>query len=130
MEVDDIVRAYIHIREKRSDILAAYEDEDRELKKLQDEFKAQILAVCNEIGVESLKTKDGTASKILKERYYTIDWENFGKFVVENNLVSLLERRIHQGNFKEYYEENKDDGLPPGVNVMREFDIQVRKNRT
>ena len=41
--------------------------------------------------------------------------------------VELFESRIHQGNFKEFIAERKDDGLPPGVNVMREFGIVVRK---
>jgi hypothetical protein len=41
--------------------------------------------------------------------------------------VQLLERRIHQGNFKENLAENEADGLPPGVNVMREFGVSVRK---
>jgi len=38
-----------------------------------------------------------------------------------------LDRRIHQGNFKEFIAERQEDGLPPGVNVMREFGIVVRK---
>jgi hypothetical protein len=39
----------------------------------------------------------------------------------------LFEGRIHQGNFKEFIADRKDEGLPPGVNVMREFTIVVRK---
>ena len=45
----------------------------------------------------------------------------------DNEAVELLERRIHQGNFKEFMSEHQQDGLPPGVNVMREFGIVVRK---
>jgi hypothetical protein len=46
---------------------------------------------------------------------------------MENDAVDLLERRIHQGNFKQFMAEHERDGLPPGVNVMREFGIVVRK---
>jgi hypothetical protein len=38
-----------------------------------------------------------------------------------------LERRIHQKNFKEFISERAQDGLPPGVNALREYDIVVRK---
>ena len=47
--------------------------------------------------------------------------------MLENEAVDLMEARIHQGNFKEFIKEHKADGLPPGVNVMREFTIVVRK---
>jgi hypothetical protein len=40
----------------------------------------------------------------------------------------LLERRIHQSNFREFLNGHEDDGLPPGINVMREFGVTVRKN--
>jgi hypothetical protein len=63
----------------------------------------------------------------LNERFYCNDWDNFRKFVLENEAVELLERRIHQGNFKEFMSEREGDGLPPGVNAMREFGITVRK---
>jgi hypothetical protein len=39
----------------------------------------------------------------------------------------LLERRIHQTNFKQFMSEHEGDGLPPGVNAMREFDVTIRK---
>ena len=31
-------------------------------------------------------------------------------------------------NFKQYMEQRAEDGLPPGVNSMREFQIVVRKS--
>jgi hypothetical protein len=47
--------------------------------------------------------------------------------VLEHQALELLERRIHQGNFKEFIAEREKEGLPPGVNVMREFGVTVRK---
>jgi len=63
----------------------------------------------------------------MNERFYCNDWDNFKKFILEHQAIDLFERRIHQGNFKEFMSGHKDDGLPPGVNVMREFGITVRK---
>jgi hypothetical protein len=47
--------------------------------------------------------------------------------VQERGLIDLLERRVHQGNFKEFMSQHQDAGLPPGINLMREFGITVRK---
>jgi hypothetical protein len=63
----------------------------------------------------------------LNERFYCNDWDNFRKYVLEREAIELLERRIHQSNFKQHMSESEADGLPPGVSVMREFGITVRK---
>jgi hypothetical protein len=47
--------------------------------------------------------------------------------VFDNEALELLEKRIHQGNFKQFMADNESDGLPPGVSVMREYGITVRK---
>jgi hypothetical protein len=46
---------------------------------------------------------------------------------MENNAPELFEQRIAQSRFKEFIAEQKEESLPPGVNVMREFTIVVRK---
>jgi len=51
----------------------------------------------------------------------------FRKFVMENNVPELFEQRIAQTRFKEFISDRKDESLPPGVNVMREFAVVVRK---
>jgi hypothetical protein len=86
-----------------------------------------MLAVCNESNATSIKTAQGTVIKKLSERFTLSDRGAFDEFVRENDAVELYEARIHQGNFKEFIAEHANDGLPPGVNVMREFTIVVRK---
>jgi hypothetical protein len=66
----------------------------------------------------------------VKERFYCTDWTNFKDFVEQKGSIDLLERRIHQKNFKDFMAERQSDGLPPGINVLREFDIVVRKSST
>jgi len=90
-------------------------------------LEQSMLTVCNDTNASSIRTESGTVIRSLKERFTTNDWDNFKKFVLDNEAIDLLERRIHQGNFKEFMAEHKDEGLPPGVNVMREFTIVVRK---
>lgn len=126
-DMEELVKTYLTIRNERDRIEAEYKDQDAALKAEMATLEQAMLSGCNEMKVESLRTNSGTVIKSLKERYTCSDRDNFNKFVLEHGAVELFEGRIHQGNFKEFMTERRDDGLPPGVNVMREFGITVRK---
>ena len=51
---------------------------------------------------------------------------SFKKFILEHEVVDLLEKRIAQTNMANFLEENPGV-LPPGLNAMTEYDISVRK---
>jgi hypothetical protein len=125
VNTEKLVEAYLAIRAERDKLLQEYETKDAELKSDMSELEHMMLAVCNEIGADSIKTPVGTLMRQIKERYVCNDWDNFYKFVLDHQAPQLLEKRIHQGNFKQFY--NELEGLPPGVNVMREYGITVRK---
>lgn len=127
MKLDELVKTYLTIRSEREKMEANWKALDSELEMEMKTLEQSMLVVCNESNASSIRTENGTVIRSLKERFTTNDWDNFKKFVLENELVDLLERRIHQGNFKQFISERKDEGLPPGVNVMREFTIVVRK---
>jgi hypothetical protein len=127
MNLEEMVTDYLNLRSKREVLLADYEAKDAELKEAMKNIEVEMLSLCNETNADSIKTQHGTVIRKLNERFYCNDWDNFKDFVLENQAVELLERRIHQGNFKEFIAERQEDGLPPGVNVMREFGIVVRK---
>jgi hypothetical protein len=127
LNLDELVKIYLTIRTEREKMKANWEVEDGGLEQEMKLLEQSMLTVCNDTNASSIRTESGTVIRSLKERFTTNDWDNFKKFVLENQAVDLLERRIHQGNFKEFMAEHKDEGLPPGVNVMREFTIVVRK---
>lgn len=130
MNTEEIVDAYLNIREARQKLAQEFEDADNELKKDMTHLEQMLLATCQDIGADSIKTKFGTVIRRVNERFYCTDWENFRKFVLEHDAVDLFERRLHQGNFRQFLEEHEGDGLPPGVNVMREYGVTVRKSNT
>jgi hypothetical protein len=73
-----------------------------------------------------VRTGEGLFYRGVATRYWTSDWESMGKFVVENNVPELLEKRLHQGNMKQFLEAHPDL-LPPGLNVDSEYTITVRR---
>jgi hypothetical protein len=126
-KLDELVKVYLTIRNERDRIEA---ERKAQIKELDDELatlEQAFMATCNESNAKSIRTSYGTVIRKLYERYTVNDGDSFRKFILSNGAVDLFEARIHQGNFKEFLKENQGDGLPPGVNVMREFTITVRK---
>lgn len=126
-DTDQYVEAYLLIRSERDKLLREYEAADAKLKEDMAKLEAVMLEMCNAVNADSIKTKHGTVMRKLNESFFCQDWENFYKFVLDAEAVQLLERRIHQSNFKQFLSETAMDGLPPGVNVMREYGVSVRK---
>ena len=127
VNTEEVVSAYLNIRTEREKILREYEAKDAKLKEDMAKIEALLLEVCNNINADSIRTSHGTIMRKLNERFFCQDWENFKKFILENEALELFEKRIHQGNFKQFMADHDGDGLPPGVSVMREYGITVRK---
>lgn len=125
--MEELVKTYLTIRNEREKIESEYKAQDDALRAEMAVIEQSLLAGCNEINADSIRTPNGTVIKSLKERFTCSDRDNFNKFVLETGAVELFEARLHQGNFKQFMSERHADGLPPGVNVMREFTVTVRK---
>jgi hypothetical protein len=126
-KLDELVKVYLTIRNQRDKVEAEMKSQMRELEDELNLLEQTFMSTCNESNANSIRTSYGTVIRKLNERYTVNDGDSFRKFILSNGAVDLFEARIHQGNFKEFLKENQADGLPPGVNVMREFTIVVRK---
>lgn len=124
--VEKLVRIYLKMNAKATEIRHAYEVEEKKLRDEMAMIKGALLAYCKEQNVESVRTNEGLFYRGVTTRYWTNNWEEMGKFVVEHNVPELLEKRLHQGNVKQFLEEHPDL-LPPGLNVDSEYTITVRK---
>tara|TARA_R110002110_G_scaffold111235_1_gene277048 strand:- start:55 stop:495 length:441 start_codon:yes stop_codon:yes gene_type:complete len=127
IQLDELVNAYLKIRNKKDSLYQEFQKTDRELKADLAQIEQVMLGSLNEVSADSIRTSGGTIIKTLKENYVCSDWSNFKDFVLENEAVELLQQRIHQANFKEFLASRSEDGLPPGISTLREFNIVVRK---
>jgi hypothetical protein len=125
VNISSLVASYLGIRSQREALSRQFEEADAALKQELSGFEAQLLAACNDINANSINTENGTVIRKLNERYICTDWEHFKQFVKDNDALDLFEKRINQGNIKQLLAEYRE--LPPGVNVMREFGVTVRK---
>lgn len=120
--LDRLVRIYMKMRAAITELDAQIE----QIKAQQQEVTNEIKDRMRSMGTKSLKTDFGTVSLAEKTRYYTHDWDSFKRFIVENDAVDLLEKRISQLNMRTFLEENPAL-VPPGLNSDTEFTISVRK---
>jgi uncharacterized protein YhaN len=118
--LDKLVAIHAKIKAKQAQLdkqLADLEEQREEIRlAIKDQMKA--------LGLTSVKTSSGTVSLMKSTRYNTQDWDSFKAFVLEHQVVDLLEKRIAQSNMAQFLEENPGV-LPPGLNSVTGFDIRV-----
>ena len=68
-DMNELVEAYLTIRNERDRIEAEFKERDLELKSEMALLEQAMLAGCNEMKVESLRTNSGTIIKKLSERF-------------------------------------------------------------
>ena len=124
--VEKLVKVYLKMTTKKSEIDAAYKAEVERLKEQMEKVKARLLVYCKDQNVESVRTTEGLFYRTVKTVYSTNDWESMRKFIIEKQVPELLHERIHQSNMKQFLEENPEL-LPPGLNVDSEYTITVRR---
>ena len=127
MTAEDLTNAYMNIRTEREKLSADFKVKDEALKEELEVVERELLKICAEQNVDLMRTKFGTVSRNIKTRVHVIDWDSFYDYIIEHKAPQLLTKRIHEGNFEEFTSERKHEGLPPGVNVAREYTITVRK---
>ena len=122
VSIDTLCKIYMKMRTKISELNA-------EVAKIEEQKEQVSIAMRDQLkslGINSVRTDHGTVTMVKKTAYYTQDWDSFKNFVLENQAVDLLERRIAQRNMTQFLEENP--GLvPPGLNAESKFDVSVRK---
>ena len=126
LPMDKLARIYMKMRAAIQEVEREYDTKIEALKAQQQEVKNAMKDQMLASGSKSVRTDHGTVMLTEKRRFYTQDWDSFKKFVVEQEAVDLLERRIHQTNMAKFLEENPSL-VPPGLNSDTEFDVSVRK---
>jgi len=122
--LDKLVAIHAKIKAKQAQLDKALADLEEQREEIRLAIKDQMKA----LGLTSVKTSSGTVSLMKSTRYNTQDWDSFKAFVLEHQVVDLLEKRIAQSNMAQFLEENPGV-LPPGLNSVTGFDIRVTRAR-
>ena len=120
ISLDKLVAIHSKIKARQ----AALDKEIADLEEQRNEIRMAIKDQMKALGLTSVRTPSGTVSLMKSTRYNTQDWDAFKSFVLEHQMVDLLEKRIAQANMAQFLEENPGV-VPPGLNSVTGFDIRV-----
>lgn len=126
LPLDQLARIYRRMRTRIQALTQEYESQIEEIKEQQQEVTNAIKDIMMATGQKTARTDEGTIMLGTKTRYSTHDWDSFKRFVVEHEALDLFEKRISQGNMKQFLEENPTL-VPPGLDASTEYTVTVRK---
>lgn len=126
LPVDELVKVYRKIRDAVDTREEAYKEEIGLLKEQLNAVGNALLEICNAQNADSIKTQHGTISRRVAQRYWTTDWDSLYRCIRDNDVPFLLEQRIHNGNMKQFLEDNPDV-FPAGLQCDRKYAVTVRK---
>lgn len=127
MTLDRLAKVYLKIRSHLGELTKAYENEAEAIKAKQHEVALAMKDIMLATGQKSAKTDHGTIILSTKTRYIAQDWDAMKRFIIDNDAVDLLEKRIAQKNMSEFLEANPGV-VPAGLNTLTEVDVSVRKS--
>lgn len=96
-----------------------------EMKSDESELQQHILALMGKQRTEKASGKLATASRSMADTADVVDWSELGDFIIENNALELLQRRVNIGAFKERWAE---DETVPGVEKGSVVKLNLRKS--
>jgi hypothetical protein len=125
-KADELVLAYRRIRDVINEKEEAHKEAIAALKAQQDVVSEALLTLCNDQNLDSIRTAAGTVTRSTTTRFWTSDWESMYQFIKDRDAPFLLEQRIHNGNMRQFLEDNPED-LPIGLNADTKYVVRVRK---
>lgn len=126
LQADRLASAYIKMRDKRSELQKAFDEEDRKIEAQMEMVAEELLKLCKSIGADSIKTQAGTVFRSVQTRYETTDWDSMYAFIKEHDIPQVLFKRISSTNMKQFLDENPNL-MPVGLNINNKYTVTVRR---
>ena len=125
--MNKLAKVYRKMQSRIQQLTTEYETHVEVIKAQQDVIKIALKDQMLKMGLKSAPTTEGTVVLSTKTRYNTQDWDSFKTFVLQNEAVDLLEKRIAQTNMAQFLEENPDK-FPKGMLLDSAYKITVRRS--
>jgi hypothetical protein len=125
MNTDDVVAAYIKLRDIKGNIERKHKEELKPINDNMHKLENWLASKLQEQGAESFKTKHGTAFFQTASSATVKDWAETLKFVQSKNEWSFLEARVNKTAVRDYIESTGN--VPPGVDYRETVVVRVRR---
>ena len=124
MQVVDLVRAYIELRNQLSTDRHGWQRREQKIKEQMQLISMIMRDKGDDLGVDSFKTPAGTAFRKVTESFTVSDWRAVCDYVRRTDNYQVFQRRVSGQAVKEIREQDGD--LPPGVGSFVEVEFAVR----
>lgn len=125
INTEDVVRAYISLRDKKNEIKKRQAEELRPLNEKMAKVEGWLQRDLLARGVQSEKTASGTAYLSKVATATVKDRDSWLEFVKEKEMWDLIENRVSKSVVSDYLEETGD--IIPGVNYEVTQVVRIRR---
>jgi hypothetical protein len=125
-DYSQLVEAYVGQRDEKEELKRKYTEDANKITEIMDAIEGRILALLQESGQESAKTKFGTAYKSPKSSVKIADWNVFINYVKKNDAFDLLTKNVSKDAVISRIECTQE--IVPGVNIIRFETVGIRRS--
>lgn len=125
MDLEDLVSQYVELRDKKSQVTAKAKELVGKLDAKLDSLEGEILQQLNANGLESARTKAGTAYKKISRFTNVAQWNDFFPWVQETGNWHMLTKAANKTAVLEYLDESEE--LPPGINLVSKIEVYINR---
>lgn len=125
VSIDDAINVYVATRDALAEERKSYNTYEAKAKNYMDRIEMFIKDKADEIGVDSFKTKSGTAYRTVKTSYRVGQWDTYLAWMKETGNFQCLEKRAAKNAVKEIHDETGE--IPPGLEYVAEVAFDVRR---
>lgn len=126
MTNEELIEKYIKLRDLKDEKRAAADAEINQIEGVLKQMEHVILTRLNEAGLESMRSKIGTAFKKTVTKARVANWDEVLACIINEENWSMLERRINKTAVEQYLEEHGEP--PPGVSWTAEVGVSIRRS--
>lgn len=123
--VDQVVKGYIKLRDKKNQMKKDQADEVRPINEKMTLLENWLQRDLMTRGVESQKTAEGTAFLSTSSAATVKDRDAFLKYVRENEMWDLIENRVSKTVVRDHLEDTGE--IIPGVNYQETKVVRIRR---
>ncbi len=123
--IDDAINTYVATRDDLAAERKAFNTYEAKAKNYMDRIEMFIKDMADKIGVDSFKSKSGTAYRTVKTSYRVGNWDDYLAWLKETGNFQCLEKRAAKNAVKEVHDETGE--IPPGLEYVTEVGFDVRR---
>lgn len=123
--LEQLVDVYRQLRDRKKLLTDNLKAQLAPYNEAMDRLEVTILDALNRAGVESIRTKSGTAFKTTRSGYTVNDPAVFREWLESHQRFDLLETRVSKEAIEAMVQAGET--LPPGIKISSEVIVNIRK---